>query len=154
MFHSYADLDKTHMHTGLICDSGQGTPWWWWWVFSSFFLGGVILSIKQNYILKKFYLELIRERILASTVIGLMTVSTDGPSPTHSVLVQPEMWVCSKMFQLCQLCPGSTTKKVGPAQGGLGFLKLHRIRPSIPEKQPKTSESFWSYTSKSHPGLS
>lgn len=43
------------------------------------FSGEKLLRIKQNYILKKFHLQLIRERILTCIVIGLMTVSTYGP---------------------------------------------------------------------------
>lgn len=60
-------------------------------------------------------------RIMAHTVIGIMTVSADGfigqmvglNSFSHSVLVQPEEWVYCTTFQLYQLCCGSTLKKVG-----------------------------------------
>lgn len=52
----------------------------------------------QSYVWKRFRLQLIGERILARTVTGLMTVSTDGSL---------DKWLILYPFST-RLCPGST----------------------------------------------
>ena len=77
---------------------------------------------KANFVLKRFHLQLIREKIRACSDNQVndgqqTTLWTNGWSwilvPLHSVHIKPEMWVYSRMFELCQLCSESTVKKVG-----------------------------------------
>lgn len=67
------------------------------------FSGEKLLRTKRNYILKRFHVQVIRERILACSGVntGPFGQMVDLLSFSHpTLLIQPEIWVYSKMFQL------------------------------------------------------